>query len=282
MTGSKPVALPLGYINEYTITYHLDGGTNSTSNPATYVEGNGGLTTPLADASKSGHVFRGWYTDGSFTNQFTVITPDTAGNLDLYAKYIEIYTITYVLNGGTMADPVSQTYTSEDAAIVYPVPSKANAIFEGWYKSADFSGSPVASQPKGTAGNITLYAKWKNIYRIYVYYNTFGTVSCNGSVIPNHSYFEVEEGDSLTMYFNPLSTSYYPYNCTVNNVKKGSISSLTLEDIRDNQVVSVTFAPTFARPMTGDSSRLLLWAGLMTFSGAAAGILLGRKKKKQQ
>ena len=84
------------------------------------------------------------------------------------------------------------------------------------------------------------------------------------------------------MYFNPLSTSYYPYNCTVNNVKKGSISSLTLEDIRDNQVVSVTFAPTFARPMTGDSSRLLLWAGLMTFSGAAAGILLGRKKKKQQ
>ena len=270
------------YINEYTITYHLDGGTNSTSNPATYVEGNGGLTTPLADASKSGYVFRGWYTDASFTNQFTVITPDTAGNLDLYAKYIEIYTITYVLNGGTMADPVSQTYTSEDAAIVYPVPSKANAIFEGWYKSADFSGSPVASQPKGTAGNITLYAKWKSIYRIYVYYNTFGTVSCNGSVIPNRSYFEVEEGDSLTMYFNPLSTSYYPYNCTVNNVKKGSISSLTLENIRDNQVVSVTFAPTFARPMTGDSSRLLLWAGLMAFSGVAAGVLLGRKKKKQQ
>ena len=204
------------------------------------------------------------------------------GDIILYAKFIPIYTITYVLNGGAMSDPTSQTYTEEDAAIVYPVPSKANAIFEGWYKSADFSGSPVASQPKGTAGNITLYAKWKNIYRIYVYYNTFGTVSCNGSVIPNRSYFEVEEGDSLTMYFNPLSTSYYPYNCTVNNVKKGSVSSLTLEDIRDNQVVSVTFAPTFARPMTGDSSRLLLWTGLMTFSGAAAGILLGRKKKKRQ
>ena len=68
----------------YTITYHLNGGTNAAANPAEY-DGTEAIT--LAAPSREGYIFEGWYTDSEFETAVTEIAAGTTGNLDLYAKW---------------------------------------------------------------------------------------------------------------------------------------------------------------------------------------------------
>jgi len=71
----------------YTITYHLDGGRNSSLNPETYTILN---AFGLSNATKNGFKFVGWYTDSDLTNSYLRITKGTTGNLELYAKWEEV------------------------------------------------------------------------------------------------------------------------------------------------------------------------------------------------
>ena len=70
---------------EYTITYTLNGGTNAEENPSKYTILTETIT--LADPSKAGYDFAGWYTEAGFVNQKTTIDLGSHGNLDLYAKF---------------------------------------------------------------------------------------------------------------------------------------------------------------------------------------------------
>jgi uncharacterized repeat protein (TIGR02543 family) len=75
---------------EYTITYHLDGGTPHTSAPQTYF---GGKVAILKNPEKEGYTFGGWYTDAEFTSKkVTTITSAESGNIELYAKWIPVET----------------------------------------------------------------------------------------------------------------------------------------------------------------------------------------------
>ena len=71
----------------YDITYELDGGENG-DNPATYT-----VVTPtiaLADATKEGFTFDGWFSESAFTNAVTEIALGQTGAVTLYAKFTEI------------------------------------------------------------------------------------------------------------------------------------------------------------------------------------------------
>ncbi len=147
----------------YTITYHLDGGTNAAANPAEY-DGTEAIT--LAAPSREGYIFEGWYTDSEFETAVTEIAAGTTGNLDLYAKWREtteedpdVYTITYHLNGGTNAAANPAEYDGTEA-ITLAAPSREGYIFEGWYTDSEFE-TAVTEIAAGTTGNLDLYAKWK-------------------------------------------------------------------------------------------------------------------------
>ena len=270
------------------LAYNAEGGTVTATNPIS--DGKTSVTTgesvTLTATANDGYVLK------EITVKSASSTPvPVSGNSYTFSDMIEdafftaefakAYTVTFIANDGS-GDQTSQTVIPGNA-VTLPVRVRSGYQFNGWLSSED--GKVHAPGNYVPSGDVTFTAQWEKIptfYKVYVYYNTFGTVSYNGELVPNRSYFEVEEGRSVTLYFNPLSASYYPYNCTVNNVKRGSISSLTLENIKENQVVSVTFAPTFARPMTGDDGNLPLWAALMAASGIAGTILLSRRKKKQQ
>ncbi|MBO5480605.1 MAG: InlB B-repeat-containing protein, partial [Clostridia bacterium] len=91
----------------FNITYELDGGEHS--NPATYTEGTGLV---LADATKEGYNFVGWYTDNVYTVKVTEISATQTGDITLYAKFAKIpkvYNITYVVDGGVHGNPESYT-----------------------------------------------------------------------------------------------------------------------------------------------------------------------------
>ena len=76
---------------DFTITYTLDGGTNAANNPADYTVETATIT--LANASKTGRTFKGWYSDAAFTadNEVTEIATGSTGDISLYAKYSDEY-----------------------------------------------------------------------------------------------------------------------------------------------------------------------------------------------
>ena len=147
----------------YTITYELDGGTNAPENPAGYNVETGTIT--LKAPTKDKYDFKGWYKDGEFTSKVTEIIQGSTGNITLYAKWLENYTITYELNGGTNAPENPASYNVETGTITLKAPTKDKYDFKGWYKDGEFT-SKVTEIIQGSTGNITLYAKWLENYTI--------------------------------------------------------------------------------------------------------------------
>lgn len=72
------------------------------------------------------------------------------------------YNITYNLNGGKNSSKNPSTYTTKDT-ITFAKPTRSGYSFEGWYTSSNCNaGSKIEKVYSGTAGDLTLYAKWKS------------------------------------------------------------------------------------------------------------------------
>lgn len=134
--------------------------------------------------------------------QTTLIISETPVNtlsdgLTLYAKWdLASYTIHYQLNGGTgVSDGI---YTVEEE-IILPTPTKTDYVFEGWYETADFSGSAVTTIPQGSTGDKTFYAKWYDNYTI--------TYETNGGTLPSDAKMFYSSGASYTLP-TPTKTDY--------------------------------------------------------------------------
>lgn len=74
-------------IEQYSITYELDGGKNSASNPASYTSKSDTVT--LKAPTKKGYTFKGWYSDSKFQKQVKKISKGSTGNITLYAKWVK-------------------------------------------------------------------------------------------------------------------------------------------------------------------------------------------------
>ncbi len=143
----------------YTITYHLDGGTNHEDNPSSYKEA---TTVVLKDATKKGYTFVGWFSDSSYKNKVTGVTKDDKANLDFYAKFeIITYTITYHLDGGTNRVENPESFTILDE-VTFLKPTKDHMVFKGWYTDSEFNNS-ITEIKAGTTGNLDLYVKWEMV-----------------------------------------------------------------------------------------------------------------------
>ncbi|MDE7095390.1 MAG: InlB B-repeat-containing protein, partial [Anaeroplasmataceae bacterium] len=150
----------------YTITYSLDDGENASTNPASYTYG---TAVTLADASKEGYKFDGWYTEDSYTNKVTGVSAEDTGNKVFYAKFVaEKYTITYHLDGGTNASKNPASYTVTDA-FKLATPSKDRMVFKGWYTDAEFK-NKITEIVAGSEGNLELYAKWEEVAYVITYH----------------------------------------------------------------------------------------------------------------
>ncbi len=74
---------------EYSITYHLNGGTlpSGTSNPTTYTVESGAITLPTTPTHPYGD-FIGWFDNPDFSgNAITEVPAQSTGNKDFYAKW---------------------------------------------------------------------------------------------------------------------------------------------------------------------------------------------------
>ncbi len=149
----------------YTVTYNLNGGTGTTptesakSSGETFSLHNG--TTNITPPS--GKVFSQWkdqdnnYYDGGDT--YTM----PAKNVTLTAQWVNTYTVTYNLNGGTGttptegAHPSGATFTLHDGTTGITAPTKK--VFSKWrdQDGTDYEGGDTYTMP---SKNVTLTAQW--------------------------------------------------------------------------------------------------------------------------
>ena len=71
---------------EHTVTFELNGGTMTGTNPVKVNEG--GKVTQPADPTRTGYYFEGWYKESTFNNRFEFTTETISGNTSIYAKWL--------------------------------------------------------------------------------------------------------------------------------------------------------------------------------------------------
>ena len=152
---------------DYTISYDLDGGSVSTSNPTTYNIESESIT--LNNPTKTGYTFDGWTgTDLSNKTETVVIPTGSIGNRTYTANYqINSYTLTVDPNGGTYngsSNPVSIT-NNYGTTITLDTPERLGYTFDGWTLTGD--GSLVGNTYTYADGNGTVTANYTvNTYTI--------------------------------------------------------------------------------------------------------------------
>jgi uncharacterized repeat protein (TIGR02543 family) len=86
---------------DYFITYHLNGGTLSVSNPLVYTISSSFV---FNEPTKEGYVFEGWYTHVTDGVMIESIEPGRTGHLVLYARFVELVSISFFDEGPLAID----------------------------------------------------------------------------------------------------------------------------------------------------------------------------------
>ena len=139
----------------YTVTFDSNGGTNILSQYI--IEGH--KATEPALPTKENSRFLGWYVGDAL---WSFNTNTINSNVTLTARWesIPTYTVTFNSSGGS--DVPAQHIAEGEKAIKPAVPDRAQfSKFLGWYLGdTEFDFDTVITE------NITLVAKWKNIYKV--------------------------------------------------------------------------------------------------------------------
>lgn len=185
------------YPTDYTITYNLDGGTNSSSNPDSYTVLYG---VTFSNPTKAGYDFVGWYdangnkitginegcnaTFSDTADLYSKLKTRTTGNVSITAKWTpHNYTISYNLNGGTANNKTS--YTIETEKFTLNAPTKKGYTFLGWTGSNGTTKQTNVSIAKGSTGNKSYTANWTPIKWTVKYDANGGTGTMSDS---SHTY----------------------------------------------------------------------------------------------
>lgn len=138
----------------YTVTFNVGG--HGTAPTPQKVE-NGGKATKPENPTAKGWRFDGWYTDEKCTARYDFDKAVTA-NTTLYAKWTQLFTLTFETNGGTKIDSVE----APDGSLVYLgsyKPTKSGYYFVGWYTDKNLTRASRVGYVR-MDGNKTVYAKF--------------------------------------------------------------------------------------------------------------------------
>ena len=110
---------------------------------------------------------------------------------------VEVYTITYKLNGGTNAQGNPTSYEKGDN-LIFNDPTRAGYTFVGWYK--DSGCKKAFTYNEEMTGNLTLYAKWSAVTYTISYETNGGTLAAKSPVT-----YKITSTVTLK---NPVRTGY--------------------------------------------------------------------------
>ena len=174
-TPQTVVTIPLGSVgdktynanfslNEYSITYDLNGGTVSGENPEEYSIESADFS--LINPTKNGYTFKGWSGTGldGDENQNVAISHTDTGDKEFTANWIlDEYSISYILNGGTVETANPATYNVETATFTLNNPTKEGYTFLGWSGTDIADKSTSVTIEQGSVGNREYVANWQAV-----------------------------------------------------------------------------------------------------------------------
>jgi uncharacterized repeat protein (TIGR02543 family) len=110
--------------------------------------------------SRIGYNFAGWFSNPNYTGDpITQLVTGTYGDFNIYAKWTPIiYNINYFNLDESLNNPIIYTIETNNN-LIEPV-SSTGKTFLGFYNNPEFSGDRVTNIPRGTVGNINIYASW--------------------------------------------------------------------------------------------------------------------------
>ncbi|HRT81598.1 MAG TPA: InlB B-repeat-containing protein, partial [Oscillospiraceae bacterium] len=188
-------------VNEYTISFNSNGGSNVGSITEPYGTQVSAPTAP----TKTGYTFAGWYKEAGLVTAVSWPYTIGASNVTFYAKWTaNTYTVEYDANGGTG--------TTADSYHTYDVESKLTAngfsktghSFAGWGTSAQGPAvyadeADVKNLTAQANGTVTLYAVW-TVNEYTISFNSNGG-SPVGSISQDY-------GTAITPPANPTREGY--------------------------------------------------------------------------
>lgn len=262
---TQDITLTARWAQAFTVKFDTNGHGHATVPADQTVELNGKATKP-ADPTAEGYVFRGWYTTAACTTEFDFNTP-IAADTTLYAKWDEIYTVTFNVGGHGTA-PTPQKVENGGKATKPENPTAKGWRFDGWY--TDEKCTAGYDFDKAVTANTTLYAKWTQLFTL-----TFET---NGGTKID----SVEAPDGSLVYlgsYKPTKSGYYFVGWyTDKNLTRASRVGYVRMD--GNKTVYAKFAVADkTNPKTADPALPGLALAVLSFStvGLAA---LGIQKRK--
>ena len=155
--------------NKYNVKFNSNGGSGKLANLKNKVYDKS-FKLPANKFKRKGYKFLGWNTkkDGTGTlykNKASVknLSAKNKATVTLYAQWQLIkYTIKYNLNGGINNESNPSEYYVNTPTISLKNLTKEGYKFLGWYSDKKFK-KKITTIKKGSTGNKTLYAKWKQI-----------------------------------------------------------------------------------------------------------------------
>ena len=189
--GATVTLYAVWQINQYTITFNSNGGSEVESIAAEY---NAHVTLPTP--TREGHTFAGWYSDEKLTTEYTS-DKMPAENITLYANWTaNSYNVTFHYNNGT--DDTTELIAF-NTSITEPEVSRSGYTLEGWYSDSNFNTKWNFESDKMPSQNIDLYAKWTATSYTVNFYNETELVSSTTYTV---------ESDSIQMPSNPIKTGH--------------------------------------------------------------------------
>ena len=207
-------------VSEPESTYNIEFNTNGGNIISGQTVTGGNTITKPADPTKSGYIFKGWYSDISLQNayDFTSIVTD---NMTLYAKWNNTYKVEFQTNGG---NKIEDQIIENGGIVSKPAdPTRARSTFIGWFSDSQLK-EPYDFSSAVTK-DITIYARWEGGYeyppnldysgdnngttndtndqnsgKYTVIFNTNG-----GNIIDNQV---IDKGDNVKKPKNPIKSGY--------------------------------------------------------------------------
>ena len=138
----------------YEVEYVVGEGENNDNNPESVTIAD---VVVLADPTRVGCEFAGWYADAACTQKITEISKGTNKKITIYAAWTPIeYTVSYDAAGGNNNANNPAVYNVDSEITLLPA-SKDNYDFVGWYiKDTDTK----VETTEDIVGNVELEARW--------------------------------------------------------------------------------------------------------------------------
>ncbi len=176
-TGNLSIVAVWKLLDTYAISYDANGGTGTIETQHKY-KGESLTISSGEGVERVGYMFSCWNTksDGTGTDYNPNDVYSANADLRLYAKWDPIkYSITYELDGGAFSDgSVITEYTIETDTFTLPIPTKAEYEFVGWSAKGPSEAQKTVSIEKGSTGNLSFTAVWRELKRYTVSYDANG------------------------------------------------------------------------------------------------------------